>query len=376
MSDKQIRFGGHTPFPRKELGYDDPVDGLPWYRVLEQAFFQVTSTPEGLELYGDPNVGATLEQAWRTCMLVGGQTPVCLLSTERESVPTTAIDTVIKLSPHELVLALGGILRPGDLAHSQIFTHDGVTGHSVLVNRFDAMTSRFVYHDPWPGSSLLCKQNNRLGIDAKPDGARDWSISSDELEKVILAAFVNRYLWAEHNGEKYFRTHDELRKSEFWSFFHLTETESRPMGAHDSVHFLHTGGFQSEVKLNFQLNRNERLRVGRLSLKRSWVAGPPFGLNPFALDIARSFLAAAIAPPDAAGVHDVCDMLSRASNQDYARELLSSGPAKGELQQALAAYTGLTKKWERTLPYSRVDMGTWNEGEAAWLQIRVTNDVT
>src|SRR5215471_16131142 len=138
---------------------------------------------------------------------------------------------------------------------SPILYHDGHMGHSVTLLEYDKNTLRFTYHDPWPGHSLLCKEYNAAGVDAQPQNGY-WSITSAELEKVIFAAFVQCPLWSEYLGEKYYMTSDEFSKSDFWTFFHLTEVDRKKQGENGNLTvLLKPGGFQSEIDLNVTVNQ-------------------------------------------------------------------------------------------------------------------------
>lgn len=63
---------------------------------------------------------------------------------------------------------------------------------------------RFRYRDPWGGRSLLCRENNTLGVDARraPDAATpgDWTITVEELRVAVRMALVWWRTWAELNG--------------------------------------------------------------------------------------------------------------------------------------------------------------------------------
>src|ERR1043165_5384520 len=48
------------------------------FRALEQAFIEITSTPDGRRRYGDPNKGATIQQMWNTQILLGRVANYCL----------------------------------------------------------------------------------------------------------------------------------------------------------------------------------------------------------------------------------------------------------------------------------------------------------
>ena len=80
--------------------YKGPIT---WFQILETAFFQHTSSDEGKRLYGDPQKGATIEQAWRTVGLLSTLLPLCIIASDKQSLKTDAIEQVIKMNSKKLV---------------------------------------------------------------------------------------------------------------------------------------------------------------------------------------------------------------------------------------------------------------------------------
>ncbi len=205
---EEILFSGTGLTENKEeisgtgsSAFRKPERRATWVVVIEEAFKKLTSTEEGKHLYGDPQKGASIEQAWRTRGLFG-KLPVCLLATGKLAQPVGEIRVdeirrakkLNEMDPQQLVSTLADIFRLSDNTAAQVFYYDSKKriGHSIALLKYDANTSRFTYHDSVPGDSLLCKENNLAGIDAQPEGYNDWSITVAELEKVIIAAFVNQ----------------------------------------------------------------------------------------------------------------------------------------------------------------------------------------
>jgi len=378
MADtKQILFGGVGMLPPKNAEFKKPKPGdRPlWVELIEEAFVKLTSTDEGKQLYGDPDKGATLEQAWRTNSLLTGKLPVCLLSTDHPSVPTDAIDRVIKMNSKEVVDTLIDLFGMNETMASPILYHDGHLGHSVALLKYNKDTLRFTYHDPWPGYSLLCKDFNAAEVDAQPQNGY-WSISSAELEKVIFAAFIKCPLWSEYVGEKYYMTYDEFTTSGFWTFFHLTEVDRKKQSDNsNTMVILKTSGFQNEIDLNVIVNQKNRLVEGVLSLRRSWVIGPPYGLNPFALDIVRSFVATLIPPLDQEATSGFVTLLHQIEDPAYAEQLVNEGVERSILHRALFTYLGPSPSFEATFKYSNISMKNLARDGEDWLQTQITIDV-
>jgi len=362
--------------PPRQAEFQKPKPGErpAWVEALEEAFIKLTSTDEGKAIYGDPEKGGTVEQVWRTSGLFTGKLPVCLLSTDQPSVPTEAIDRVIKTSSKELVDTLIKLFPLDNPAAFQILYHDGNLGHSITLLAYDAKADRFTYHDPWPGPSLLTWDFNAAGVDAKSvDGS--WSITSAELAKVVFAAFVRRPLWAEYTNETYYLTYDQFVASDFWKFFHVSVVgREGPDADNRTVVALKTGGFQSELRLAVTVTRNNRVARGVLETKRSWMIGPPYGLNPFALDIVRSFVAALIPPPDRDTAAPLVEMLHRIRDSAYAEQMLKEGPEHSVVHRALFTYLGPVPGCEAIFPFSNLSMNNLTRDGTAWLQTTITTD--
>lgn len=371
---KQILFSGVGKLPPREATFEKrkPGDRPLWLEPLEQAFFKLTETEEGKKLYGDPEKGATVEQAWRTAGLVTGKRPVCLLSTNQSPVVTDAIDRVIKMSSKELVAVLIDLFEMNEVKALPILYQDGHLGHAITLTKYNEESQRFTYLDPWPNYSLLCKDYNAAGVDAQPENGL-WSITTDELERVIFTAFVSRPLWSEYMGEKYYITYDEFTSSNFWGFFHLKEVERRKLedNSHTLV-FLKTGGFQKEIDLCITVDQRNRLTEGYLCVKRSWIMGPPYGLNPFSLDIVRSFIAAITPAPDQKAISDLIKVLYQIQNPAYAEQLINEGPEKSNLHQALFTYLGISPSFEIVYPFFNLSMKNLTRDGKDLFQAQIT----
>jgi hypothetical protein len=64
--------------------------------------------------------------------------------------------------------------------------------------------------------------------------------------------------------------------------------------------------------MSVTLNEKNRLTAGLLRVKRSWVVGPPHGMNPLALDLVRSFIRTLTPPGSGQGaVPSTCCVRSR-----------------------------------------------------------------
>jgi hypothetical protein len=321
---EEIRFGGSLPaaHPLKVAPFRKKEGANNVFDILEQAFFKLVATDEGKAQYGDPEKGATLEQAWRASGLFTGKLPVCLLATGKPSVPLSAIDRVIRMNPRQLVDAVRALMRLSARPAIQTFYHDGNIGHCITLIGWDENTDRFRLIDPWPDFSLLSKGYNAAGIDAQRLDNGAWSITAAELERVIFACFVARNFWAEYSEEKYYIEFTDLMVTDFWRFFHLKIEEVQHENGMTFVRLKPGGPFASQIDLYSINNIKERIVEGVLSLKRTWILGGQNGLNPYALDIVKSFITTFIAPPDVVMAADVVELFRQLPDKNLVAKLV------------------------------------------------------
>lgn len=374
MTNKdEILFGGGMRSPAKLPEFRKPKNQPQWWVIMEEAFVKLTASDEGKRLYGDPEKGATLEQAWRTSGIITGKWPVCLLSTDKPEVPADVVKRLIKMNSKQLGEVLADLFGGNDKLGVQVLYYDGYMGHSITLLGYNRDTSRFTYHDPWPEYSLLGKDYNAAGVDAQREDSH-WSITAAELRNVVLAAFVFQNVWAEYMGEKFYLTYDELKDTDFWSFFHITETANNALDDSGRLVSLRTGGFQSEIDLSVSLNRRARVVEGQLKTKRSWMFDPQNGLNPMALDIVRSFVATLIPPPDLEEDSGLVEMLHKIQDPHYVQQLVDEGSDKSVMHRALFTYLGLLPSFEVISEFSSIAMSNVKHEGAEWLQTTVTID--
>ena len=372
--NNEILFSGTGPSQVKTPEFQKRKGPPTWFSIMEQAFFQVTSTDEGKKLYGDPNKGATIEQAWRTVGLLSAWSPVCLVASDKPPVSTSEIKEVIKMNSKELVNTLSKLLLLGKEVSSPTFYYDGQTGHCVTLFKFDTSTSRFTYLDPWPGTSLLSKEYNAAGVDAVNVEKNLWSITSEELERVIMAAFVFQADWASYNGQKNYLTYAEFQNTDFYKFFHTHETgrdvQEIEGFLHDNTQVtivrLEPGAFQPEIRLEITLDEQTRLRQGVLAIKRSWLIGKPFGINPYALDILKSFIATITPQTERPIMDQLITKLYNLRNPNYVKQVISD-----KKDQPLLTFLGDPQSAELIRELFIVNMQNLIFNNEAWLETRI-----
>ncbi|KOV72872.1 hypothetical protein ADL00_05065 [Streptomyces sp. AS58] len=333
--------------------------------ILEAAFAQLTSTPEGRELYGDPQRGATLEQSWRTFGLLTGVRPVCLLASGRPEVPTSAIERVILFSPTALVDLLAHALSTLETKATAVNVYDGRSGHCI--NLLAADEDLILYHDPWPGRSLLCRENNVAGVDAV-EHENGWIITRADLAEVIFAAFLWPSDWGDLSGEPTRVPYEDLQGGDFFGFFHVREVEGgRTTEAGRTSLRLKTGGFQEYVDLAFDLDSRDRVSCAELWLSRVWMAN----LNPFARDIAKSFLAGLVTERSREPVAPIVELLWSLGGLDEAtadRVLRDDAPEYGIVR----AYLGVEEQAFAPLATETVRAENVTRGDADWFKLTIT----
>lgn len=365
---KNSGFGGRLS---KEIKV--PIESVPgqdqWWQVLERAFWELTKTEEGRALYGDPERGATLPQAWRASFLLGGIDFMCLAVDSLPEEATNGITRLARFPRDQVVDLLTQVFTKADAV--SVYESDGRTGHTITVLGWDPERSRFTYHDPWPGDSLLAAANNIAGVAATEEQDGDWSISRDELAKVVQAAFLFPSTWADLTGNPSQQPYAELQKSEFFSFFNIQEVASRPLGTSTEIS-LKTGGFQEHVDLTVWTNVNQRVSEATLQLRESWVIGPPMGVNPFAVDIARSFLLALAPPQNRGEIQRLAETLSSLHDLEAMRPTLQD-PAFAETDEGrlIAAYIG-NASFFLTLTYCTIGVETELREDQPWIGMTIT----
>jgi hypothetical protein len=353
-----------------------PPDGArspAWASILEQAFFQLTSDPAQRELYGDPGRGATLVQAWRTAQLFGTPPPVCLLATGQPRVAAAGIPAVVLVPKDELVRLVCGALHHRARSAVQLFVFDGRTGHAVSAHSADPDCAGITFHDSWPGDSLLSKAQNAAGADARRVGDA-WRITAGDLELVLVAAFIAPAIWASMSGQPGLPTLTELRSSDLWSFFHLSESgrdDSDPTYVSIAVQ---TEGFREHNEIQLRCNEKDEICSAVLRLRQSWVFGPPYGINPFATDIAASWLATLVPQKDRLKLDPLIRELRSLRLDERLRENSQRAEwSRSDVGRLVAAYLGLDDHSfasSQDLSFLTVETSKDPDG-TAWTQLRL-----
>lgn len=349
--DPEILFaGGHTVFEPHAAELNPAAlpeaiiadDRAPWVQMLEEALVDLAQDPEMRELYGDPSRGATLAQAWRTAQLFGVPPRTCLLDSAVSDISATGITTLVMVPRDELVGFVQQAVASRRRSSAQLFMFDGETGHCVSSQEADVDKGGVTFHDPWPGDSLLSAGQNRAGVAAQRRGDL-WHLTTAELEQVLVAAFISPSTWAGLCGRPGLPTFGELQVSEFWQFFNIQEVgrdDADPTYVRIS---LEPGAFTEHIAMRLICYETDEICHATLMLRESWVIGPPWGINPFAKDIAATWLTATVPAVDRGAMAPLVAELHRADLGDELWTERMKTPAwyESEPGHMVASYLGV-----------------------------------
>lgn len=370
----EILFGGPGESGVRDLPQPEAAGApLPWWRVSEAAFYTLTRDPEMRALFGDPDRGASLVQAWRTAQLSGLPPKTCLIDSAQPRITREGISTAVLVPRDEMARLVCRALQHRARSSVQLFVFDGTAGHSVVAHSADPDGSGVTFHDPWPGDSLLSAGHNRAGVAAQRQGTR-WHITTTELQKVLVAAFVSPAVWASLCGRPGLQTLSELRGTELWSFFNLHEVgrdDSDPTYVQIT---LEPGGFTEHVGMTLTCYETEEICGAELRLRQSWVIGPPMGINPFAKDIAKGWLAEIVPQADRENVLPLVQALWGADmTEEFKARTEDPAWRESDAGRLVAAYLGLVEQdWGTAFAQTSLQVGTVaDEDGTKWTRIRI-----
>lgn len=142
-------------------------------------------------------------------------------------------------------------------------------------------------------------------------------------------------------------SYEELKKSEFFSFFNISEVKRVPAENGDTQVWLKTGGFREFIDLQLTIEKTSRVREAVLLIDRSWI-GDKVHLSPFAKDLAKSYIGALVAESDKKQAKFFTEALWNLSGSGdrVLRRQQEEGPAElpPDVKRALAVYTGAERR--------------------------------
>jgi hypothetical protein len=310
------------------------------------------------------DLGAPLESIWHQTWELSG-VRWCLLNADLDVEDVDRIPYRQVLPAADFIRALRACTEAGlhflDLPVC-VTTGPG-SGHVIHIETID--DSEVVYHDPWPGRSLLAPGNNAFGIGARPwEGpARRWCVTVDELQRVAYASLVEPAVWLPLCGVATDVRYADLQASEFFGFFHLSETgRTTDEQTGMTTIGLQPGAWQEHIELGAVVDGDEAIRMATLMLDRSWVSDPQTAM--FAADLISHFIGAVVTQADAGEAELLCAAL-RVLPTGGVVEALSAGAPHVLTQFRLIAMTvaDAAPFARATLPCStvRVMNGTAND---------------
>lgn len=165
-------------------------------------------------------------------------------------------------------------------------------------------------------------------------------------------------------------TFSYVQQSDFWKFFNIRIL--RQLKEEDLIYYrLQTSAFQNEVDLMLVVDDTERMTAGFLGLNRSWVSGPPNGFNPFALDIARSFITLAIGGQGPASENFI-RLFQDAFLAGYISKVQEYASSSATHILELDAYLGAVPEVMRRFPGCDIRLKNAVTGEREFLQVIIS----
>lgn len=333
-----VLFGGVPGIPAPEVFENARKNNPPWAQALEAAYEKFATLPENVGIYAAPKgKGATVEQSWLVFTLFG-IAPYCLLARPVPQSQVTRITHLVRYTARELIDALKKIQRGEGQINASTLHYDGKTGHCITVVSYDEQRDRFIYQDPWPLKSLLCAENNMAGVDAQPEG-KQWSVSADELERVVFASFVFPHMWARLQGMDFDLMFDKWKESEFFKFFHIKQTAERSeSGMHRRM--FSAGPFKDEVTVITDHKNSGKVVKAVLLLDKNWMRKNLM----LALDIAKSFIASFAPAPARQVFGRVSGALWSLKDPQVALAAKNRNPGESQEIECIHAFMGSVEK--------------------------------
>lgn len=267
--------------------------------------------------------GAPLESVWHYFWELSG-VRWCLLNADLDVGDVARIPYRTALTTPEFLRALLACNQAGlrylDFPVFVMLGH--ANGHVIHVEHIDE--HEIVYHDPWPGRSLLASGNNSLGVAARPtdDGRLRWRVPAAEFGRVAYASLIQPAVWLAICRVSTDVRYADLTTSDLFTFFGLRElrrTEADESGFITIT--LEPGNWQAHIDITISVDGRDVVRDATLVVDRAWLTAAPTAL--LAADLIAGFIGAAVTETDA----DEAELL---------RDAIRSIPS-GTLPDALAA---------------------------------------
>jgi hypothetical protein len=349
--DAEPRFSGMPATPAPEVFAQARRNNPKWFRLVERAYEQFAALPENVGIYADPKGGgASIEQIWLVLTLFGIE-PYCLVAHPLPASSTKRISRLVNTKATQIIEALKTVQAATGEVNVPLAYHDGKTGHCIRIAGYDSGRDRFIYHDPWPERSLLAKENNPAGVDAQPEGA-SWSVTAQELERVVFAAFVFPSQWARVRGQDFDILYESWKDSDFPKFFHLKQLDERAVGEHTQRTFA-PGSFQKDIALEVECSPAGKIQRASLLLTQDWTIGN-FML---ALDLAKSFVASFAPAPDRTRYDEIAAALWNLRDPRALLKAKETEPNESDAARCVHAFMGSLESATIVTDFSQLSIG-------------------
>jgi hypothetical protein len=350
-NDAEPRFSGMPTTPAPEVFEQARRNNPEWYQLIERAYAKFAALPENAGIYADPKGGgATIEQIWLVLTLFGIE-PYCLVARPLPAASTKRISRLVNCKATQIIEALKTIQTANGEVNVPLAYHDGKTGHCIRITDYDSARDRFIYHDPWPERSLLAKENNSAGVDAQPEGTR-WSVTAQELVRVVFAAFVFPSQWARVRGQDFDILYESWKDSDFFKFFRLKQLDERAVGDRTQRTFA-PGAFQQDIALEVECNPAGKIKRTSLLLTQDWTI-KNFML---ALDLAKSFVASFAPGPDRPKYDEIATALWSLRDPRALLKAKETDPNESDAARCVHAFMGSLERANVVTDFSHLAIG-------------------
>lgn len=149
---------------------------------------------------------------------------------------------------------------------------------------------------------------------------------------------------------------------DFWSFFNINIVSKEVCS--DTINYiLKTGGFQDEIDLVIGTNLRNEISHSTLYVNRSWIIGEPYGINPFALDVVRSFILSTISPLDINSIKNLSELFQPHVIFQYYEKFRNIKTEDSYQFNFVMVYLGLLEEYTLPLKYSSVSFKKSNKDD-------------
>ena len=367
-NNSEPTFGGTPTIPPPEVFERAQQNNPGWYQVLYKAYEQFAQRPENAGIYAVPGQrGATIQQIWLLHTALWGIEPYCLVAKPLPETATQRVTRLVNCSAAQLVEWLEVIQDADNKVIAPLAYHDGKMGHCITIKSYDPERDRFIYHDPWPERSLLAIENNAAEVNALPENDAEtlWSITAQELERVVFATFLMPWQYARIQELQFELFDSEWRESEFFKFFHVKQLEET-FEDDRVIRKFSAGPFKNDIALWVVAHKDSgRIHRASLRVRNEWFINN----HSLALDIAKSFITSFAPPPDRATYAEIANALSKLRDPRFLLQAKDSDPNESNALSCIHALMGSLKSADVTTDFAKLSIEGVEDDSGAWRSI-------